>query len=219
MARYRMLLSTAVLTAVLAAPLAAQRTRMQDWQNRWYWGIKGGMTTYQLPSSGTVAAPAVGADWLITQRRTALYASYSRSLQAEQDTFAVTGLSGTNNEVAFDGVQKITIGLVAIIGDSRLQPYLGGGFALHILANAHSTTPNPAAAVSTAISDAASGAFLFFVGGLQYRMGTKGAVFASWQYSPLGRTYMLQGGSSSFEAGFRYAFLNARDEGIGSRSP
>lgn len=217
MARYRMLLGTVTLTAALAAPLAAQRTRVQDWQNRWYWGIKGGMTTYQLPTSGNVITPSAGIDWLITQRRAALYISYSRSFQAEQDTFAIAGLAGTNNGVAFDGLQKIAIGVTTLIGNGRLQPYVGGGFALHILANAQSTTTNPPANVSTAITDAASGAFLFLVGGVQYRMGTKGAVYASWQYSPLGRTYMLQGGSSSLEAGFRYALLNATDDSRTSR--
>lgn len=212
MARYRMLLSTVVLSVALAAPLAAQRAPVQDWQNRWYWGIKGGMMSYRLPTSGNVITPSAGIDWLITQRRSALYISYSRSFQAEQDTFAVDGLAGTNNGVSFDGLQKITIGVAAMIGDKRLQPYVGGGFALHILANAQSTTPSPPTSVSSAITDASSGAFLFVLGGLQYRMGTKGAVFASWQYSPLGRTYLLQGGSSSFEAGFRYAILNATDD-------
>jgi hypothetical protein len=213
-----MLLSTAVLTALLAAPLTAQRSRIQDWQNRWYWGIKGGLMTYKLPTLGNVVTASVGADWLITQRRAALFVSYSRSFQAEQDTFAVTGLAGTNNGVQFDGVQKVAVGVATMIGNRRIQPYVGGGFALHILANARSTTTSPPATISDAISDAASGAFLFFVGGAQYRMGTKGAVFAAWQYSPLGRNYLLQGGSSSFEAGIRYAFLNAREEGRGSGS-
>jgi hypothetical protein len=218
MSRYRMLLSTVLLAAAVAEPLSAQRARLQEWQNRWYWGIKGGLMTYQLPTSGDVITPAAGADWLITHRRAALYISYSRSFQAEQDTFAVSGLAGTNNEVAFDGLQKISVGMAAIIGNGRLQPYIGGGFALHILANARSTTPNPPSQISDAIDDASSGAFLFFVGGAQYRMGSKGALFASWQYSPLGRSYLLQGGSSSIEAGFRYAFLNAKDSGRDVRS-
>lgn len=216
MARNRMLLSTVLLTVALAAPLSAQRARLQEWQNRWYWGIKGGLMTYQLPTLGNVVTPSFGVDWFITHRRAALYISYSRSFQAEQDTFAVSGLSGTNNGVQFDGLQKILVGVNAIIGDGRLQPYLGGGFAMHILANAKSTTSNPPAGVASAITDASSGAFLFFVGGAQYRMGSKGAFFASWQYSPLGRTYLLQGGSSTLEAGFRYAFLAAQDDSRGT---
>jgi len=218
MSRYRMLLSTIVLTAVFAVPASAQRQRLQEWQNRWYWGIKGGLMTYQLPTYGNIVTGEIGADWLITHRRAALYISYARSFQAEQDTFAVAGLAGTNNEVAFDGLQKISVGMAAIIGNSRLQPYIGGGFALHILANARSTIPNAPVQISDAIDDASSGAFLFLVGGAQYRMGEKSAVYASWQYSPLGRSYLLQGGTSSLEAGFRYAFLNAKDSGRDVRS-
>jgi hypothetical protein len=213
MARYRMLLGTVVLTTALTAPLAAQRGRIQDWQNRWYWGVKGGMTTYSLPTAGNVITPSFGADWLITQRRAALYVSYTRTFQSEQDTFAIAGLAGTNNGVTFDGLQKIAIGIDAIVGDGQLQPYVGGGFALHILANAQSTQTSPAPGVVTAIEDAASGAFLFLNVGAQYRFGTKGAVFASWMYSPLGNDYMLQGGSHSFEVGVRYAFLNAKEDG------
>ncbi len=212
MARYRMLLSTVTLTAALAAPLAAQRGRVQDWQNRWYWGVKGGLTTYSLPTAGNVVTPSFGADWLITQRRAALYVSYSRTFQSEQDTFAINGLAGTNNGVTFDGMQKIAVGITAMVGNGQIQPYIGGGFALHILANAQSTTASPAAGVVTAIEDAASGAFLFLNAGAQYRFGTKGAVFATWMYSPLGSDYMLQGGSHSLEAGVRYAFLNARED-------
>jgi len=215
MARNRMLLSTVLLTAALAAPLSAQRARLQEWQNRWYWGIKAGLMTYQLPTLGNVVVAEGGADWLITHRSAALYISYARSFQSEVDTFRLSGL-GSVEEVAFDGLQKITVGVTAMIGNSRLQPYLGGGFALHVLANAHSTTANPSTAVATAISDASSGAQVFVIGGAQYRLGAKSAVYASWQYSPLGRTYILQGGTSSLEAGFRYAFLNAKDEGRGS---
>ncbi len=213
MSRYRMLLSTVLLAAALAEPASAQRQRLQDWQNRWYWGAKGGLMTYQLPTAGNVVTGSIGADWLITHRRAALYISYAQSFQAEQDTFAVSGLAGTNNGVAFDGLRKVSVGMSAIIGNGRLQPYVGGGFALHILANARSTTTNPPVQIADAIDDASSGAFLFLVGGVQYRMGQKGAVFASWQYSPLGRSYLLQGGTSSLEAGFRYAFLNAKDTG------
>jgi len=217
MARNRMLMSTVLLTVALAAPLSAQRARLQEWQNRWYWGIKGGLMTYQLPTLGTVVTPSFGADWLITHRRAALYISYARSFQAEQDTFRMAGL-GSAEGVAFDGLQKITVGAAAMIGSNRIQPYIGGGFAMHVLANARSTTTNPSAPVATAISDASSGAQLFLVGGAQYRITGKSAVYASWQYSPLGRTYLLQGGTSSMEAGFRYAFLNATDDSRGTSS-
>ena len=213
MARTRMLLCTAVTSALLAAPLSAQGARrVQDWQYRWYWGVKGGLMTYTLPTAGTVVTPQFGADWLITERRAALYVGFSQSLAAETDTFAISGLAGTNNGVNFDGVKRLQIGVVAMVGNGNLQPYVGGGFTIHILSNARSTTTNPSQGVVDAIDDAASQAFIFGMAGLQYRMGRKLALFASYQYTPQGKGYMLQGGSSNFEGGVRYALLGSREE-------
>jgi len=210
MARTRMLLCTAVLTALLAAPLSAQGAqRVQPWQYRWYWGVKGGLMTYTLPTAGNVTAPQFGGDWLITERRAALYVGYSQSFQAETDTFTIAGLSGTNG-VTFDGIKRLQIGVVAMVGNNNLQPYVGGGFTIHILSNARSTTTNPSQGVVNAIDDAASQGFLFGIFGLQYRMG-KLAVFGSYQYTPQGRGYLLSGGSSSFEGGIRYALLGSRE--------
>jgi hypothetical protein len=212
MARTRMLLCTAVTTALLAAPLSAQGARrVQDWQYRWYWGVKGGLMTYTLPTSGTVVAPQFGGDWLITERRAALYVGYSQSFTAETDTFAVTGLAGTNNGVSFDGIKRLQIAVAAMVGNNNLQPYFGGGFTIHILSNARSTTASPSQGVVDAINDAASQAFLFGMAGVQYRMGRM-ALFASYQYTPQGKGYLLQGGSSNFEGGIRYALMGSREE-------
>ena len=217
MARTRMLLCTAVTTALLAAPLHAQGARrVQEWQYRWYWGAKAGLMTYTLPTSGTVVTPQFGGDWLITERRAALYVGYSQSFQAETDTFAISGLAGTNNGVTFDAVKRLQIAIVAMVGNNNLQPYVGGGFTIHILANARSTTTNPSQGVVDAIDDAASQAFLFMMGGLQYRMGRM-ALFGSLQYTPQGKGYLLQGGSTNFEGGIRYALLGSRDEGGNTR--
>ena len=217
MVRTRMLLCTAVTTALLAAPLSAQGARrVQDWQYRWYWGVKGGMMTYTLPTAGNVITPQFGADWLITERRAALYVGYSQSFQAETDTFAIAGLAGTNNGVTFDAVKRLQIGVVAIVGDKNLQPIVGGGFTIHILSNARSTTTNPSQGVIDAINDAASQGFLFLMGGVQYRMGRL-ALFGHYQYTPQGRGYLLKGGSSNFEGGIRYALLGSREENPGTR--
>src|SRR5437867_1861658 len=139
MARHRLLLGAALLTLVAAQPLAAQR--LQDWQNRWYWGGKGGTLSYSLPTLGTVIVPQVGGEWMITSRRVALYLGYSTSFQAEADTFPVKGLSGSNNGVAFDAFRRIQVGALVMIGDAPLQPYGGIGFVIHSLSNARSTQP------------------------------------------------------------------------------
>jgi hypothetical protein len=212
MARHRFLLGTALLLMVGARPLSAQR--ILDWQNRWYWGVKGGTLMYSLPSSGTVTAPQFGAEWLITARRVAFYVGYSSTFRAEQDTFAIKGLSGTNNGVAFDAIRRIQIGALAMIGDKPLQPYIGLGFVIHSLSNARSAAPSsqpPSQTVSDDIKAASSGGFLQVMGGIQLRFARKGALFGQVQYSAQGRDFLLAGAATSFEVGLRWAFLPAKE--------
>lgn len=212
MARHRFVLGAALLLAASAQPLSAQR--VLDWQNRWYWGAKGGVLQYSLPTAGNVVAPQVGGEWLITARRVALYIGYSTTFQAEQDTFAVKGLSGTSNGVAFDAFRRIQIGALAMIGDKALQPYVGMGFVIHSLSNARSAAPSPqppSNTVADAIKAASSGGFLQLTGGIQLRFARKGALFGQVQYTAQGRDFLLAGGASSFEAGLRWAFLPAKE--------
>lgn len=205
--RHRLLLGAALLTLAAAHPLQAQR--IQDWQYRWYWGVQGGMIAYTLPTSGRSFNPSLGAEWLITQRRVALYLGYIQSFNAEADTFAVKGLSGTNNFVQFDGYRQIQINVVAFIGDKPLQPYVGGGFVLATLTNARQ--PNASTTVATAINDAASGGFLQVMGGAQLRFAKKGALFVNYQYTPQGRDFLLASGAHSFSGGVRWAFLGSKE--------
>lgn len=208
MARHRLMLGAALLTFAAARPLSAQR--ILDWQNQWYWGVKGGLLNYSLPS-GNRAVGQVGAEWLITARRVALYIGYSSSFTAERDTFRVPGRTTTLDTVNFDAFRRIQIAAVAIIGDKALQPYVGLGFVIHSLSNARSLAATSNAAQDNAVKTASSGGFLQLMGGLQLRLGGKGALFAHYQFSPQGRDFLIAGGANSFEAGLRYAFLPAKE--------
>ena len=203
----RLLLGAALLTLAVAHPLRAQR--VQDWQYRWYWGLKGGMIGYTLPTTGQSFNPSLGAEWVITQRRVALYLGYAQSFSAEADTFAVNGLTGTNNFVEFDGYKQIQINIIAFIGDKPLQPYVGGGFVLVTLTNARQTAAS--ATVATAIDNAASGGFIQVMGGAQLRFARKGALFAQYQYTPQGRDFLLAGGAHAVSGGVRWAFLSSKE--------
>ena len=207
MARHRFLLGAAFL-ALAAAPLQAQR--VQDWQYRWYWGIKGGMVAYTMPTSGQTFTPHMGAEWLITQKRVALYLGYIRSFQSEQDTFTIQGLA-SGQTVAFDSYQQIQVNVLAFLKDGKLQPYVGGGFVMTMLGNAHDPNNPNNATVATAIQDAASSAFLQVMGGAHYRFGRKAALFAQYSYTPQGRNFLLAGGGHVIEGGIRYAFLASKE--------
>lgn len=208
MTRHRFLLGAALLTLVAARPLNAQR--VQDWQYRWYWGLQGGVVSYTLPSFGRQFSGVGGAEWFITARRVALHIGYDQSFSGAVDSFTINGV-GAKQEVSFDGMRQIQIDVVAIIGDKNLQPYIGGGFVIETLTNAHSTSATASAADQDAIIAAASGGFLHLLIGAQYRMSRRAAIYGNFGYSTQGRAFLLTGNAMTFQGGLRYAFLAAKE--------
>ncbi len=201
----------AILAMAAARPVSAQT---YDWQNQWYWGIKGGVLSYQLPSA-TVNPTQVGGEWLITARRTALYVGYSQSSTAEQDNFTVPKLSGGPYNIGFNGMRRIQIGVVVLPTNGAIQPYVGGGFVIETLTGAQFVGFTPSTAQANALSDAASGGFALVMAGLQLRVGRRLAAYGQYQGSPQGRDFLLTGSSNSIEAGLRYAFLPSREVDVG----
>ncbi len=208
MTRHRFLLGAALLTLAAARPLSAQR--VQDWQYRWYWGARGGIVSYTLPTPGRQFKPLVGAEWFITARRVALHIGYDQSFSGATDTFRLKGFAA-NETVQFDGMRQIQIDVVAIIGDNAFQPYVGGGFVIETLTNSHSTNTAASTQVQDAVAAASSGGFLHLMAGAQYRLTRKAAIFGTYSYSAQGRDFLLTGSAQTFEGGIRYAFLGAKE--------
>jgi hypothetical protein len=207
----RVLLLGALAAATFAAPLAAQS---EPWQYRWYWGAKGGALGYSMPTLGQVFSGQVGGDWLITARRTGLYIGYSQTFQAEADTFTIN--NQPNTQVTFDAFRRIQIGIVAFVGSGNMQPYVGGGFALHTLTNIAPPTGS-SAAVQNAVANAGSVGIAMFMGGIQYHMGRRTALYAHWQGAPGSRDFLLGGSINSFEGGIRYALSSAKSDDATAR--
>lgn len=214
MDRHRFVLGAALAACALATPLAAQT---QDWQYRWFWGAKGGMVNYQMPTAGARVVPQFGGEWVITARRTALYVGYSQSLTQEADTFRLTGVTGGPFNIAFDGMRRIQIGVIVFPTNGAFQPYAGGGFVIETLTNSRLNAGTTSTTIDNAIQKAASGGFALVIAGIQLRMGRKAALYGQYQGSPQGRDFLLAGMSHSFEAGLRYAFLGAREDDVTSR--
>lgn len=218
MTRHRFALGAALVALAVATPLSAQ---IQDWQSKWFWGAKGGVVGYTLPTLGQVVSPQFGGEWMITARRTALYVGYSQSTTQERDSFAFSGVTGAV-PVIFDAMRRMQVGIVVLPTNGALQPYVGGGFVIETLTNAR-TDATPALSsgqqttVDRALQDQSAGGFALVMAGLQLRMGRKLAVYGHYQGSPQGRAFLLAGSSHSFEFGLRYAFLGAREDDVTSR--
>ena len=218
MRHFRWLMALALLATAGAAPLRAQ---IHDWQYQWFWGAKAGVTSMELPSSGTVFSPAFGGEWMITARRTALYLSYSLTPTAQADSFSnFTGVS-SRVPIAFDGMGRIQIAVLVLPFDGKVQPYLGGGFVLETLSNAGlpagtALASADAAIVTRDLPGKSSGGFALLLGGVQLRIG-KAALFGQVQVTPQGRTFLLSGSSVSLEFGLRYAMAGSREDDVTSR--
>jgi opacity protein-like surface antigen len=208
MTRHRSLAIAALLALATAAPLSAQ---VLDWQNQWYWGAKGGLLNYTLPS-GKSNQVQVGGEWLITAHRTALYVGYSSTLKRDGDTFTTS--TGTTVPVVFDAFQRIQLAVLVFPWNGNIQPYGGIGLAIETLSNAQVNSTTPTSVQNQFVSDHSSGGFALAMAGLQLRVA-KLAVFGQAQFSPQGRDFMLSGSSISLEVGVRYAFLGSRETGEG----
>lgn len=204
----RILLGATLFTLAAAGPLSAQR--IQDWQYKWFWGVRGGVVSYELPTSGREMTPMAGAEWVITARRVALHIGYDQSFSGATDTFRLQGLA-TAEPVSFDGMRQIQIDVIAIIGDKALQPYVGGGFVIETLTNARSTNAAASILVQDAVAAASSGGFLHLMAGAQYRFGRKTALFGNFGFSTQGRDFLLAGSAMTFQGGIRHAFLGAKE--------
>ena len=217
MLQHRSLAIAAVLVLAAATPLAAQ---VQEWQNQWYWGAKGGIVRYTLPTKGTVTQPQAGGEWLITARRAALYVSYSTSFTQDVDSIAVPTLGGTRVLGSFSAMQRIQIALVVFPWGGHIQPYVGGGFEIESLSNptvdAASLTASQYTAGTNYLNQHASGGFAMVMAGVQIRYG-KLAIFGQAQLSPQGKDFVLPNSSQSLEFGLRYAFLGSREEDVTTR--
>jgi hypothetical protein len=209
------MLSLALVGAAVAVPARAQNP---DWQYQWFWGVKGGILTYSLPTAGGVVSPQAGGEWLITAKRTALYLGVSQTIGiTESDGFTFPNISGTP-VVGFNGMRRIQIAVLVFPMSGALQPYAGGGFVIETLPNATATglTGTALTAAQNAVDAAASGGFFLTMVGVQLRM-RKLAVFGQAQISPQGRDFLLGGSSVSIEFGLRYALTGAREDDVTTR--
>jgi len=216
MVRHRSLAIAGLFALVLAAPLSAQ---IEEWQNQWFWGAKGGIIRYSLPTLGTVNHPQAGGEWLITARRAALYVGYSTSFAQDVDNYTIQQIGGTA-QASFSAMQRIQIALLVFPWGGHFQPYIGGGFTIETLSNASvNCTPLTSAQCTTAtnyMNQNSSGGFALVMGGVQFRIG-KLALFGQAQLSPQGKGFVLPNSAQSFEVGLRYAFLGSREEDVTTR--
>ena len=211
----RKIFGSVILVAVLATTLTSTATaQKRSWQHRWFWGASGGAYIFETATQGTDAAATVGGHWMITGKRSALYLGFDQIIFSSNTTAAIpdaTDPSGLRT-VTFDSGRRIQALLYAIPSDTKLQIYLGAGFAIHQITDAQAVaaTVQEAQSFQSRIDDVSTKAFAILSGGFQLRSG-RWALFGQYQYSPSSDDFLITSEQHAFSGGLRFSLTSAHE--------
>ena len=193
------ILMGAALLVLLAGPANAQ---VEDWQRKWFWGGQYGLMTFHDGADWRWATN-VGAHWLITGRRSALYLAYDHVIFRGGTQVAIddgTG-SGTTQTVTLDDGFRIQGALLVFPLTGHFQPYFGGGLAIHQVTS--ETDIN---------QDISTRAFVNFLAGLQLRLSGSLALFGNYQFIPGSDRFAVSSDVHVFSSGLRIAMGSAHED-------
>jgi hypothetical protein len=215
MRKTRLFFAGLLCAALVPAAASAQRTR--DFEDSWFWGVKGGVSTFSPRYGTSETAATYGGEWLITRTHGALYVSVDEAnIQARSAVFDPSA----ENSVRAVQVDKLRrVGFAALVFPRKFgifRPYAGLGLTLAVVADAYplvsAEEDAPDDGVYERIDDRRSQSALLGMGGVQAQFN-RVAVFGQASYVPSNSKFLLTDGLGFFEFGIRYNFSGAR-EGI-----
>ena len=201
--------------ALIPATLSAQRVR--DFEDSWFWGVKGGVSTFSPTYGDSETAPTFGAEWLITRTHGALYIALDQAnVDAVSAVFDPTA-EGSVRFVEVDKLRRLSFAALAFPKRfGRFRPYAGLGLALNVIGDAEPLITDDETGVEDGvydrIDDRKSQASFLGMGVVQAQFG-RAAVFGQASFSPASNRFLLDDAMGFFEVGIRYNFGGAR-EGI-----
>jgi hypothetical protein len=213
---------SALVVALVARPAAAQQSNERN--NRWYWGAQVGGFLYQTNAQGYVFDPVIGAHWLITGKRSALYIGAEQAffLADSRATVADRNSSTGLRDATFSQVRRLFAGVLAFPLQKRIEPFVGGGFAIMTVQDAtvdcSGTTPNSQCAsvndqavAQAAVDDAGSKGFAWIMGGVQINIG-KLAVYGQYMLTSAAQGFLISGSTHSIQGGIRYSLGTSKED-------
>jgi len=196
--------------------------RSSDWQHKWYWGGQGGLMIFRTNTDSYSFEPTFGGHWLITGKRTALYAAYEQSffISPRHVTFVEPTGNVESGNVQFNNLRRLMIGVLAFPAQLRVEPFAGGGFAIMEALNVEATTctncsPAQFAALQDAADNAATKAFFWWMAGIDIKQGRL-ALYGHYILTSSAATFLIQGTTHTLQGGVRYSFGSSK-EGITDR--
>ena len=140
--------AVAALVGLDVSVAAAQPTR--GFSDSWFWGVKGGITTYSVFSNPQSTAMVLGGDWLITRKKGGLYVAFDHALvegalvvndSVHPEDACPTVDRPTCRRVDIDGMHRLTLaGMIFPLENAFIQPYAGFGVAFSHIAAAEADT-------------------------------------------------------------------------------
>ncbi|HEY9515074.1 MAG TPA: hypothetical protein VIQ74_05275 [Gemmatimonadaceae bacterium] len=209
----RWLTSGLALVALIPSLGAAQSSRL--FQDSWFWGAKGGVMSFATTADGNTAAPLVGAEWLITRTRAALYISgeqsFFKATSSVQDPF------GQEYRVAMRDMRRYTAAALAFpVAWGTVRPYAGVGFSLNNIQRTalvdQPTNDTTLAFVTGEMEHQKDRTSFISMAGIQaqYR---RVSIFGQVTYMPAKSDFLLNDRSTYIlEAGVRYNFSSSVDK-------
>jgi len=195
--------------------------RSSDWQHKWYWGGEAGILVFRTNFDSYSFEPTFGGHWLITGKRTALYASFEQSLFISPRHVTIVEPSGavTPGNVQFDNLRRIMVGVLAFPAQLRVEPFAGGGFAimeaLNVQVSCASCTGSDLGVLQDEADRAATKAFFWWMGGIDIKQGRL-ALYGHYILTSAAANFLIQGTTHTFQGGVRYSFGSAK-EGVTDR--
>jgi hypothetical protein len=203
----RWLASGLALAAVMPAAASAQAGR--HFKDAWFWGAKAGLMTFSTYTTKNAVAPLIGAEWLITRSRAALYVSADQSIFEETSGFFDS--QGTPYEVTIRDMRRVTMAAMAFPKSFTIfRPYAGVGVAMNFIQDVgFATEPTfesatQAREVIRYVGDTRDRAAFLAIAGLQMQVH-RFSVFGQGTIMPAQSRFLFNDRSTLFiEAGIRY---------------
>ena len=125
-------LMAAGLAALLASAHVASAQAARPFENSWFWGAKGGISSFSTTTVHGKVAPLVGGEWLITRKRFGLYVGADQTFFEE--TSALVDGTGAMHEVGIKNLRRLSVaGLAFPKAYGSLRPYGGIGIAMNLI--------------------------------------------------------------------------------------
>ncbi|HEX4935709.1 MAG TPA: hypothetical protein VFV33_21160 [Gemmatimonadaceae bacterium] len=213
---FRLALAAAVAIPVIAGAQGAA-SAPRDFDNSWFWGIKGGSTMFTTGASGSekVSAPTIGGEWLITRKRMAV------SLGVDQAFFDNTAAvfdptsAGSARAVKIGDLRSYSAGVYFFpLKYGNLRPYAGLGLSINVIQNADPqgtyVDTDAQESVLVSVNDQSSRVSARFTLGAQYQL-QRMAIFAQAATLPTRNNFLINGAANTFvlETGLRFNLLSA----------